>query len=272
MITNNYITSRLQGRTGNMMFQLAHGYTKSLEYNRQFIAPSRDSSSQHLEKTLFRKLDFRIGCSYEHGRIIWSEFEYNELKPYDGCPTCFAGWYQSEKFFSKYTEVIKDLYSPTKEFEERAYNSFPFLKDSKVLVINVRRGDYLTQPTRHPVITLEYIYEAIKHIPDYDIILVISDDIQWCKDNIRLPNCVFNNDDYYDCDALWLMSMCSHFVISNSSFSWWGAYLSRNPDKIVVAPDTWFGADVPDNPKDIWCDDWIRISTYCDNGFLKLKQ
>ena len=60
MQSNNYITSRLQGRTGNMMFQIAHGFAKSLEFNRQFIAPSHESSSGHLEKTLFRKIDFNI--------------------------------------------------------------------------------------------------------------------------------------------------------------------------------------------------------------------
>ena len=57
-LTKNYITCHLRGRTGNMMFEIAHAYAKSLEYNRQFVVPSSESSSNHLEKNLFRKLDF----------------------------------------------------------------------------------------------------------------------------------------------------------------------------------------------------------------------
>lgn len=273
ILNSNYITSRLQGRTGNMMFQLAHGIAKSLEYNRQFVAPYGESSSKHLENTLFRKIDFNIfqTPTQDKSRHVWAPFHYGDVIPDEKIPTVFAGWYQTEKYFSKYTEIIRDLFSPTLTFIKKAVNEFPFLGNSTVGAINVRRGDYLTQPRRHPVITLEYIYEAYSKLPHCDYFLVLSDDISWCKENIVLPNVIFV-DNYVDCDGLWLLSLCDYFIISNSSYSWWGAYLSRTENKIVVAPDTWFGPEVTDDPKDIWCDDWIKIPTEWKDGFIHLKK
>ena len=102
--------------------------------------------------------------------------------------------------------------------------------------------------------------------------MVVSDDIEWCKENIKLPNVIFNdNNKYFNHEALWLLSLCDHFIISNSTFSWWGAWLSRSDNKIVISPDTWFGPDIKDNPKDIWCEDWIKIPTKWVDGFLQLK-
>ncbi len=273
ILENNFITSRLQGRTGNLMFQIAHGFVKSLEYNRQFVVPSGESSTKHLEKNLFRKFDFSIAQSPSSldSKHIWGSFIYDKIEgPAEDKPTVYAGWYQSEKFFGQYSSVIKDVFSPTLDFVNRALKDFPFLNNSVVGAINVRRGDYLTQPRRHPVITLDYINKALELLPRCDKILVLSDDIQWCKNNIKTDNLVFV-ENYIDCDGLWLLSLCDHYIISNSTFSWWGAWLSRTENKVIISPDTWFGPDVIDNPKDIWCDNWIKIPTYWKDGFIELK-
>lgn len=277
MLSKDFVCSRLQGRTGNMMFQLAHGYVKALEYNRQFVAPSQDSSSGLLEKNLFRKLDFNIKKSegIDDAEFITGTFAYSDLPPVNDKPTVFVGWFQSEKYFGRYKEAIRDLYSPPKEFVEKALRDFPFFNNSVVAALNVRRGDYLTQPTRHPVITKEYIEEAYKHLPKHDYIIIMSDDIEWCKENINLPNMVIidnnHNRQYWDQEGIWLLSLCDHFIISNSSFSWWGAWLSRTENKVVIAPDTWFGPDLREDTKDIYCEDWIKIPTRWDDGYIKLK-
>jgi hypothetical protein len=273
-LQQNYITSRLQGRTGNMMFQIAHGLAKSLKYKRQFVVPSEESSSKHLEKNLFRRLNFTIKKSptSDFSKYIHSPFHYTDLDiPSNDKPTVYVGWFQSEKFFEEYSQTIKDLYSPTYDFIQKALKDFPFLKDSIVAAINVRRGDYLTQPTRHPVITIEYINEAYKQLPPHDKLIIMSDDITWCKANINLPNCIFiEPNKYWDHEGIWLLSLCDHFIISNSSFSWWGAWLSENIDKKVIAPSIWVGPDIDDDMKDIWCDNWIKIPTKYNNGQIIL--
>jgi hypothetical protein len=275
-LTDNYITSRLQGRTGNMMFQIAHGYAKSLEYNRQFVLPSKESSSHHLEKNLFRKLSFDIETTNQSGiENINCSFEYNEYKPADSKPTVFTGWFQSEKYFAKYSEPVKDLFSPPISFLDKVFTYYPFFKNKTVAAINVRRGDYLhpSQNKRHPVVSLEYIKHAYTKLPNHDVLLVMSDDMDWCRENIKLTNTVFNDTTkFWDAEGIWLLSLCDHFIISNSTYSWWGAYLSRTPDKTVIAPDTWFGPehDLLGQSKDIYCKDWIKIPTVYQDGYINL--
>lgn len=272
-LKNNFISPRLQGRTGNMMFQIAHALAKSLEYNRQLIIPSRESSSSILENNIFRKLDF-LDINFDlisNYKSINAPFHYENLEPpSDNTPTRYNGWFQSEKYFKKFSNIIINTFSPTEEFINKINNDFEFIKNKEVAVINVRRGDYLTQPTRHPVISKEYIFEALKHIPNCEKYIVLSDDIPWCKENIKINNVVYV-DNYWNWEAIWLMSQCSYFIISNSSFSWWGAYLSKEKNKKVISPDIWVGPDIIDNMNDVWCDDWIKIPCKYNNGNIILK-
>lgn len=271
MLEKNYITCKLEQRTGNLMFQIAHAYSKALEYDRQLILPKNVESTFGLQNTLFRKLHFGLNDLPDHALRVESSFEFNEISPADHIPTIFNGYFQSEKYFIKHKGVVKDLFYPPNDFIESVNNEIPFIKDKIVLAINVRRGDYLFKPGGHPVITMEYINEALKHLPKYDHVIVMSDDIEWCKENIILPN-VYYNEKYWDHEGLWLLSLCHHFIISNSTFSWWGAYLSRNENKVVVSPDTWFGPEITVNTNDIYCDNWVKIKTEYDNGKIVLKK
>jgi len=197
---------------------------------------------------------------------------YSPSFPADDKPTVFHGFCQSEKFFKENIVAIKKLFSPTQEFVQRCIANYSELASNNVTAINVRRGDYLTQPDNHPVVTREYIYKALECIPNKEYIYVISDDIPWCIENINLPNITFVS--YTTWEALWLLTLCKHFVISNSTFSWWGAYLGEKPGSIVVAPDTWFGPGVHSRghyETDIYQQNWIKVPTYWDNGEIKLK-
>lgn len=273
MISKNFIAPRLQGRTGNIMFQVAHAYAKSLEYNRQLIIPNSESSTSELESNILKNFNL-IDINYdkiENYNLITAPFHFIELNPpSDIIPTQYSGWYQSEKYFKKYSNIIKNSFYPTKEFIDKINNDFNFIKNKNTTVINVRRGDYLTQPTRHPVISKEYIYEALKYIPNCEKYIILSDDLEWCKKNIKLDDTIYV-DNYWNWEALWLMSQCNYFIISNSSFSWWGAYLSKEPNKIVISPSVWVGPDITDDMKDIWCQDWIKIPCKYNNGNIILE-
>ena len=274
-LSSNFITCRLQGRTGNIMFQIAHAYSKALEYNRQFTVPSKESSTSHQENTLYRKISFDIQTSVEFPNIEqkWGKFHYEHIEPSKDNPTAFCGFYQSEKYFKKHSEAIRDLFSPPRSFINKVLKEYPFFANETVAAINVRRGDYLTQLTRHPVVSLEYINEAYESLPSHDKLLIMSDDIEWCKENIKLPNLVFSdNSKFWDAEGIWLLSLCDHFIISNSTFSWWGAWLSRTDNKVVIAPSTWFGPDIKEIPEDIYCENWVKLDTVYDNGYIKLNK
>lgn len=121
---------------------------------------------------------------------------------------------------------------------------------SESICLNVRRGDYVTNPVinkSHGVCGNEYYYKAIEKMNNYTekpIIFIFSDDIPWCKENLNFEDpSVFVTHDYAGKKFekyLKLMSLCKYFVIPNSSFGWWAAWLSGYPQKKVIAPQKWF--------------------------------
>lgn len=242
ILNSEFVSPSLGGRLGNNMFMIANAYAQSLEQNKQFVVPSRQLDLEKFKTNIFRKIDFFID-------------QPNEAS--------YSGYFQSEKYFKKYSEAIKSLFSPTQEFLKKAYWLYPFL-DSEVTCISVRRGDYLFYPDIHPVVSKEYIQSEYKRLPNTPYCLVFSDDKDWCEKNIEIPNAIFV--DLPPQEQMWLMSLCDYFLISNSSFSWWGAYLSRSPKKQVIAPQSWFGAAGLSEWQDIYCENWQVRSTYLHNG------
>ncbi len=113
------------------------------------------------------------------------------------------------------------------------------------------------------ICTKDYYLRAIEYIrkiePNSKLIF-FSDDLEWVKDNFDIPNAIYcsknlfeHYEDWYD---MYLMSKCRHNIIANSSFSWWGAWLNQNKEKIIVAPSKWIRyAKTPD----IWCEGWVSL-------------
>lgn len=253
MINKDFIMPSLAGRLGNNLFMIAHAYARALDQNRQLIVPAKQVG--HMDDfvdNIFRKLDLYI----DHP---------NEVKNEEA--TVYGGYFQSESHFEKYSEAVKSLFSPTKEFIDKIRTEIPVIFNTEVTVINVRRGDYLHYPTYHPVVSPEYIHKALTLVPSNQYI-VASDDIPWCKEHLNISNVIYL-EGWKVHEQLWIMAMCHHFIISNSSFSWWAAYLSRHSEKIVIAPETWFGPEGPATWEDMYCKDWKVLPTYFDNGLIK---
>jgi len=108
---------------------------------------------------------------------------------------------------------------------------------------------------------LEYYTRGLEIIENknlIDKIVIFSDDIEYCQQNFKDEKYVFvHESDYYD---MLLMSMCNHNIIANSSFSWWGAFLNKNENKTVIAPENWFGPHYAHyNKKDLYAEGWIVI-------------
>lgn len=276
-LPDSFITSALGGRLGNLMFQIAHGYSQALTHNKKYLYPLIGSDVPHFKDSIFRNIDFFNGqienLRDRNPSFLETTFHFTPIVPAENGITVFCGYYQSEKYFQNHKDKIKQLYSPTEEFKSRCFNDYPELQSNNATVINVRRGhDYLGQPENHPVVTEEFIYKALEHIPNKDHVYVVSDNMPWCRETLKIDNVKFV--DYVGLDALWFLSLCKHFVISNSTFSWWGAYLGEKPDSVVVAPETWFGPGVHSRghyETDIYQQNWIKLPTYWDNGEIKLK-
>lgn len=266
IIQEPFITFAGMGRLGNNLFMIANIISKGIKYNLPFyVAKNQVHDYDTYKNNIYRKIDFWIEeLPQNANNLCQTVFSYEHLEPYQNISTVCHGFYQSEKFFKEHKQLIKWFFEPSDEFSLKMFSEFPELLDSKVTCINVRRGNYLLpwHINKHPTISPEYIYEAAKQI-DTDVYFILSDDLEWCKQNIKLPNCKFIN--YSNWEALWLMSLCHDFIISNSTFSWWAAYLSMYEDKKVIGPEQWH---TPNEPNDLFCENWIALPTVVKDAVI----
>ena len=172
------------------------------------------------------------------------------------------GYFQSEKYFIDYKKEIREYFTLKQDLVKKLKEKFKNIL-SNSCSLHIRRGDYLNLQEFHPVLDLEYYNSAIKKIYNSSTkninFLIFSDDLDWCKNNIRIESKTLNfikqNDEILD---LFLMSFCENNIIANSSFSWWGAWLNENENKKIVTPKKWFGDNyTQNNTKDLYCDKWI---------------
>lgn len=178
----------------------------------------------------------------------------------------YVGYWQSEKYFKNFRQfVIKAFTFPKIPANDRNFKLLEEIKKHRTVSIHVRRGDYLNNESVEGICSLKYYAESIRFIKEKkspDLFLIFSDDSEWCKENLREH---FNNDKviYVDWNKsgdsyrdMQLMSLCDHNIIANSSFSWWGAWLNQNPDKLVISPAKWMNDD---SFKDITPDEWLKV-------------
>lgn len=181
--------------------------------------------------------------------------------------TYFSGYWQSPIYFEKYRSILLE------DFQFILPESRNILLEEKIknvtsVSIHVRRGDYVNNKEAnkiHGLCSEAYYKTAVDTLfSKYNAIdwFIFSDDIDWCKNHfLTLQNCTFIESnkwpDYYD---MYLMSLCKHNIIANSSFSWWGAWLNQNPNKTVIGPSRWFADSVLNTQIDgILPNTWIRI-------------
>lgn len=244
------VTCKLWAQTGNQMFMLAAGYAYGIKHNMQFFAP-KETIAPHVWKTYFPQ--------FPTGKPNGNFFHYKETEHfYQEIPAkqniIIEGYFQSEKYFCDYRQEIIDAFQ------------IPYKKLEGFVSVHVRRGDYLKYPDKHPPVTIEYLKEAIQYFIDlgYRSFVVCSDDIKWCREHLmpmELRSIVFSySAGHSPIEDLALLSCAEHQIISNSSFSWWGAFLNQNHDKIVIAPKIWFGnGNSHLNTKDLLPESWITM-------------
>jgi len=160
------------------------------------------------------------------------------------------GYWQSYKYFRGYEDLVSGLF----EFPKSTGNNKKLLEEiysTESISLHVRRGDYNTKTSRkyHGLMPLGYYRKAMKIIEPKltkPRLFVFSDEIDWCKKNVRfdIPTVfVDSNSLNTGPQDMKLMSACKHNIIANSSFSWWAAWLNRNPKKTVIAPKNWFAGE-----------------------------
>lgn len=259
------VTTKLQGGIGNMLFQIAVAYAYSKKFNKELVLYKEDAVIVHknintYEDNILKNIEFSnfINSQIQHNEV---GFNYQDLPDFPGRDVLLYGYFQSEKYFKDCEDDIRKMFmSYDIEMGDEIKN---LIENENTCSIHVRRGDYLNSPNHHPTQNMNYYMKAIKKMPKDSIFLIFSDDIQWCKDNFPdMPEkfrFIEGNKDYED---LYIMSRCRNNIICNSTFSWWGAWLNKNPEKKIISPiyTKWFGSAYSQHDtKDIIPESWIQI-------------
>lgn len=184
--------------------------------------------------------------------------------------TLIEGYWQSEQYFIHQQELIREKYIFKALVSDQNRLILTDIWNSNSVSVHIRRGDYAGNNvinSVHGLLDKEYYERCISHVSskiDNPVFFFFSDDIEWVKSNFRFLTEQFStffvnpNAGNRAFDDLRLMSNCKHNIIANSSFSWWGAWLNNNPEKIVIAPKHWFN-DPSINTNDLIPGSWIRL-------------
>ncbi len=218
------------------------------------------------QNALFRRLPLFLKKRIFHTRqshIIEKCYDFDpEIMGLQG-DVYLDGHWQSERYFQDVTALIRREFTFRTDPAEPNRRMVEYIRSCTSVSMHIRRGDYVTLPQAnsfHGLCPLSYYRSAVDQLSrriDLPVFFVFSDDIDWVKQNLDLGFEThfmdYNGPERGDED-LRLMSACRHHIIANSSFSWWGAWLSDNPQKIVFAPRKWFNRDIetPDNIPDSW--------------------
>ena len=258
MITNNLFNKG--GRLGNQMFQYAT--LLGLKYKKGYdivLEESYVKSSMLYELFNLNEcvLDNEINIYYDDTYIENSHsFDPNVLEVKDN--TNLRGYFQTEKYFEHCKEELKQEFTFNKKIKEDVEVFLEPYRNYNLVSIHVRRTDYLSLERIHGPFSIEYYNKAIDIFNNSETYFVIvSDDVNWCKENFKLENIIYTNGSMeFD---MCVQSKCNNHIIANSTFSWWGAWLGDNPNKQIIAPNNWFDKDYTLSSKDIVPLNWIKI-------------
>ena len=295
------IIVNLKGGLGNQMFQYALGYTlsktkkvplyldlrlmeeekikpsprnvprdfdldvfgikKKIVSKKDLIKTIQFSNNYRLRKYISIILDkLNLFIFYEKKRVFNNRIFNNNFNN-----IYLDGLWQSEKYFKDFRDDILSLYNFNKiKNKEKNISFLKKIDFSKSICLNVRRTDFINNP-EHNVVNINYYKNAVSNFKNIlgnnSEIYVFSDDLEWCKKNLKFNNINFVEHEYAGhkfYDYLYLMSSFKNFIIPNSSFGWWACWLSKYKDKIIMTPERWSGL-IDESLIDIVPPKWLRI-------------
>ncbi|MEM8898166.1 MAG: alpha-1,2-fucosyltransferase [Bacteroidota bacterium] len=227
-----------------------------------FFHPKRD--------TLFQKMGARMHTMLHAPRVyIESKMTYNPALSQLPNDSCLVGNFQSEQYFSKIEAILRQELTLNLPLSQQVLSLKKEMETTNSVALHVRRGDYVSNPLFSRTLgalPLEYYQRALaflaKNLPAFKV-FIFSDDPAWCRENMRLDYPFYIVADTVSGEKahkidMKLMGACKHYIISNSSFAWWGAWLNPDEDKIVLAPKTWYRSPEIDD-RDIVPKSWHKI-------------
>ena len=279
------VVVKLMGGMGNQMFQYAAGLALArrtgarLTLDLGFLldrTPRPDFVFRNYDLDLF---DLAADCEVSkdaravaQGLPLFKEKHFNYDPGFESLTGSHQldGYWQSPRYFEPIADEIRRTFTTFRTRLTPAQQAMAErIRAGHAVCVNVRRGDFVSTPqgrTCHGVCEADYFRHAaqviLRRVPDAHF-FVFSDDVKWCRKANLLAGapCTFVGHDYAGDRFgayLQLMMSCRHFIVPNSTFGWWAAFLGTAPDKIVIAPEPWFNSTELDT-SDLLPKDWIRL-------------
>lgn len=248
------------GQIGNQMFQYASLKGISIANQVDFIIPPKEIFGT--QYPIISKLDDCFDLKCERGISDFNTYEEKKLS-FDGdlmdginFDLNLHGYFQTEKYFSDCAKEIKNDFTFKSEILQPCKELISSYDE--LISLHIRRSDYIGNDNYH-LQPISYYQIALSLIGMNCPVLVFSDDVEWCKQQEFFESDRFmiseSNNSYID---LCLMSLCKYHIIANSSYSWWGAWLSESEK--VISPKNWFmGPSINNDTSDLYCTNWIIL-------------
>jgi hypothetical protein len=271
---------------GNQLFQIFCGVATSLRTNTQYIVLSKylkNFNNREDRPTYWNNIlrhlcrHFKFSTTLPDAYLIREPVFYYVPIPLSpivsGKNICLIGNFQSEKYFKDQFSTIYEMGGFENMKSEIISNKFQGVSMENTISMHFRMGDYKNMQDIHPIITHNYYRNSLEYILNKSIsnkivyyfceeedISVVLEIIETLKKEFGEKALFIQSDSSLeDWEHMLFMSCCEHNIIANSAFSWWGAYLNRNTNKIVCYPSVWFGWKFSKNTMDLCPPEWIRI-------------
>ena len=286
------ITCKLQGGLGNQLFQIFTTIAYSLEHSCPFIFLNQfqlnTGNNGETIRYSYWKTFLKALQPFLRDNILGFElykepnFSYNKLINNLGKSnnTVLLGYFQSYKYFEKYkATIVRLLKLPSLKQDLLVKLKEQNIIFSNTISMHFRIGDYKLLPEHYIILPIDYYKNSLLHILnsinnsttnntviyfcELSELTEVNNIISILKSEfINLEFITFVNKQLTDWEELLLMSCCQHNIIANSTFSWWGAYLSNNPSQITCYPSKWFGPLLTNknNTSDLFLPTWSCIS------------
>lgn len=258
-----YVTATFSGQLGNQMFQVAAAYALALDNGARPLFPELATKKLYNIPINREFVFWRLDTTKPKTKVAYTFVEHSlRYAPITFRPNmCIQGFFQTEKYFKHRKAEILALFAPKEAVVDYLQSKYADILDHPNTV-SIHLRTYFANDPSHIFYEFnggEYLEKAVALFPEDALFVVFSDDIEWCQAHLShlAANILFVHDEPHN--DLYLMSMCKHNIISNSTFSWWGAYLNLNPEKVVVAPRKWFKPNKALDSSDFIPPEWVVI-------------
>lgn len=270
----NNVTCILYGGLGNQLFQILTTIAFSIRHNMNFVflyTPNLGKRQTYWHTLLLPILDHMVDTINldNYMRIEESDADRFTQMQVENTNIVLNGYFQSYKFFEK--EIGTDFKMLFVSDTKTDTSSTKTTTTTTTVSLHFRLGDYKQLQEYHPIMDLDYYKNALYYVvlidPSVQQVCYFceDEDIDTVHSNVEALKQEFREIVFErarepsDWEEMLSMSRCTHNIIANSSFSWWGAYLNENPDKIVCYPSVWFGPGISQDVSAMFPEKWIKI-------------